>query len=149
MNINRAVVHMFSPFSVVVAMLACFATTGCEDDALGDQEGLITLALTTTPPGVLCMQATVIYSKPSQTKVVSGNSADRLSSKMKSLPAGQAIALLEGFSVACSRVVATTEPTWVSDSFALTLVKSAPVVLNATMLENGRIDLTVDFVYDN
>jgi hypothetical protein len=148
MNLNRAVLGRRSSFPAIVAMLACFATTGCGADVSDDQEALITLAITTTPPGVLCMQATAIYSKPSQTKVVGGNSADQLSSKMKSLPAGQAIVLLEGFAVACNRVVATTEPTWVSDPFTLTLVKNAPVVLNATMMENGRIDLSVDFAYD-
>jgi cysteine-rich repeat protein len=133
----------------ILLALATTAIVSCDGQTPAVDEAVITLAITGTPADVSCLRATVTGSSRNAVKSITATTGQAIAAKLSGLPTGPVTVLLEGFSEACAAVGVASEPKWLSDLLSLTLVRGVPVPLKVSMRENGRINLEVDFVYDN
>jgi hypothetical protein len=129
--------------STVLAVVAC-----AEDPAPREQEdtSTVSVALTTVPSGILCINIKVTGSRSFAQKstVSSGQSSANIS--IGTFPTGNVAVSAEAYTVACNSITTTTSPTWISDTANVFVSVGQPVTVSLTLRQvsvSGSV--SVDF----
>lgn len=137
------------------AVLSCLVgalsvtSWGCAIDASGTDETDATgvsVALTTVPSGILCLNLKVAGSRSfsQKTTVASGQSSASIS--IGTFPTGKVSVSAEAYSVACSSITSSSSPTWISDTSDVFVSLGLPVTVGLTLRQvavSGSV--TADF----
>lgn len=127
-----------------------FAFAGCteatSDGAENSEVGEVSLALTTVPAGVRCIQI-VAKGSTSVTKsfTVTAGSTGVNALALGALPVGSVVISGQGYNAACSSISGQT-PTWIAENFTITVqsgVISSPAI---TFRPNNAVTATANFV---
>lgn len=131
---------------VVLASLALGACGSATDDEV-DMTGKATAAITNVPSDVGCIAITVTGARTVDKKFDVATGASSILS-LSGLPVGSVNFVGQAFSGACSGVVSSSVPTWVSDPVAATLISATNVNVTLPLRRNGKSTVSVDFVDD-
>jgi hypothetical protein len=130
---------------VLSSVIAMVCSPPPADDGTG--VGVVMVAITAAPADVSCVQ---IRAEGTRTVTRSFDVTPGASTvlKMNGLPLGALTFSGQAFASTCAGVTAASDPTWVADAVATTVVAGVVGSVTLTMRRNGNVNVSVDFVDD-
>jgi hypothetical protein len=133
----------------LVSLLACAPpdrSDGAGGEPGGDDTASITLALTTVPADVQCLQVTVTSGTRVITRSFTLTSGQAATVTATGLPSGSVTIEETAYAVPCAQVTSATSATWLSVMpVTTTLAPGAVVDVTIVLRRAGQVRITTDF----
>jgi alpha-tubulin suppressor-like RCC1 family protein len=135
-----------APLAVLSACSSPSSSAGAGTSSASEPTGQVSLAITTVPAGVQCIQVTATGSTTvSQTFSVTPDAGTVSSLALGELPIGSVVITAQAYSVACASI-ATASPSWVADTQTVTVVGGQVPSLTITFRPDNAATATANFV---